>query len=71
MPTPAAPNIATRYESDGALWDECLSSGAFIGLTGGTKLLLLERRRLNESPRLTMPEVLMLLINDPRTLQQQ
>lgn len=57
LPTPAAPSIATRYESAGPLCPERTSSigAGFIGLVGGIKLLLLERRRLNESPLLTMP----------------
>lgn len=47
--------MATKYESVGPLLFANPSSGAFIGLAGGIKLLLRDRRRLNESPRLTMP----------------
>lgn len=56
FPTPGAPSIATKYESAGPLCDDIPLSGAFIGLTGGIKLVLRDRRRLNESPLLTMPK---------------
>lgn len=56
LPTPGAPNINTRYESTGAR-EWCESAGEWCGDIGllGARLLLLERRRRNESPRLMTP----------------
>jgi hypothetical protein len=53
--------MQTIYESIGpvelAAATDAASSAAddFIGLVGGIKLLLLDLRRLNESPLFTMP----------------
>lgn len=59
LPTPAAPSMQTVYESVGSLEfaaaDAASSTADFIGLVGGIKLLLLDLRRLNESPLFTMP----------------
>lgn len=56
LPTPGAPNMNTRYESTGAR-EWCESAGEWCGDIGllGARLLLLERRRRNESPRLMTP----------------
>jgi hypothetical protein len=62
FPTSAAPSMHTVYESTGpglaevgSLLIACAEEDDFIGLVGGIKLLLLDRRRLNESPLFTMP----------------
>lgn len=46
--------MATWNDSVGTLFAGRISSGAYIGLTGA-RLPLRDRRRLNESPRLTTP----------------
>lgn len=52
--------MQTVYESIGpvefaAVATAASSTADFIGLVGGIKLLLLDLRRLNESPLFTMP----------------
>lgn len=58
FPTPAAPNMKTRYDST-APCELCDSAGEWCGDMGllGARLLLLERRRRKESPRLITPRV--------------
>lgn len=55
FPTPGPPSISTLNVSTGPDCDTIKSSAACIGLIGA-RLLLLDLRRRNESPRFMTPE---------------